>query len=67
MLYALSLDSLSIKMTEIGQSDPSAYLAAAAAVVPTAIFCTVHGLYGRVLHIVLSFLFVKRAEGVYVL
>ena len=33
VLYALSLDGLSTKLTEIGRSDPSAYLAAAAAVV----------------------------------
>ena len=47
VLYELSLDGLGIKLTELGRSDPSAYLAAAAAVVPTAIFCTVQGLYER--------------------
>ena len=46
VLYALSLDGLSIKLTEIGRSDPSAYLAAAAAVVPTAILCSEPELYG---------------------
>jgi hypothetical protein len=67
VLYALSLDGLGIKMTDIGLSDPSVYLAPAAAVVPTAIFCTVQGLYERVLHILLSFFFGKQEEGVYVL
>ena len=67
VLYALSLDGLGIKLTEIGRSDPSAYLAAAAAVVPTAKCCTVPGLYGRGLNILLRFFFVKQEEGVYVL
>ena len=67
VLYTLSLDGLGIKLTEIGRFDPSAYLAAAAAVVPTAKCCTVPGLYGRGLYILLRFFFVKQEEGVYVL
>ena len=40
VLYALSLDGFGIKQTDIGQSDPWSYLAAAA----KGVLCTVGGL-----------------------
>ena len=60
VLYALSLDGFGIKLTEIGQSDPWSYLAAAAGGVLTANICTVTWLFGPVLNILLSFFFVKQ-------
>ena len=67
VLYALSLDCFGIKLTEIGRSDPASYLAAAVGAVPTANICTVAWLFGKVLHILLRFFFVKQECSVYVL